>query len=122
MTRSRVLDGAVEDLAVGHVAEAGRDDALAPSDREGEVAAGADDPHLARRVEALLHAAHARLLGLPVEQAGAVDEVLELGQRHARLLDARGVGNWTTAQRTSSARERRIAGSAARMTACRTSS
>ena len=80
----RVLDRAVEDLAVGHVAEAGRDDALAAVDPERQVGVRADDVHRAPAVEALLDLAHPLLLGVPVEQAGVVDELLVLRQRHRR--------------------------------------
>ena len=82
----RVLDRAVEDLAVGHVAEARRDDALAALDPERQVGVRRRRCAPSRpRSKRSLICAHPLLLGVPVEQAGVVDEVLVLRQRHPRL-------------------------------------
>ena len=49
----------------------------------------ADDPHLGGRVEQVGVALHAVALGVPVEQAGAVEELGELLRRHAGVLRER---------------------------------
>src|ERR1051325_408391 len=61
--------------------------AVEPEDQVGSVG---DDAHFLRLVESLRVAAHAVFFGLPVEEARAVEEVLELGQRHPGLLRERG--------------------------------
>ena len=81
-----VLHRAEEDLSVGHVAEARRDDALSSLDPDREVGAFALDVDRATPVEPLLDLQHPLLLGVPVEQAGVVDEVRVLVERHPRLL------------------------------------
>ena len=45
-----------------------------------DICAGADDPHLARCVEPVRDAAHLSALLVPVEEARAVEEVLEGAQ------------------------------------------
>ncbi len=62
---------------------------LPPAQRDVQVGLRADDAHLVGRVEAVAVAAHPLALGVPVAQARAVEEVLERGQRHARLLRER---------------------------------
>src|SRR3954453_21542220 len=49
-------------------------------------------PHLAGAVEPLADALHPATLGVPVEEHGAVEEVLELPRRHPGLLRERGGG------------------------------
>ena len=85
----RVLQRAAEELAAGHVRSAGVDLHLAPGDPEPEVRARADDAHLLGGIEPVGVASHALLLGLPVEQHGAEEEVGELVRRHPRLLRQR---------------------------------
>ena len=85
----RVLDRAAEELAARDVRAAGVDLHRAPGDGQPEVGLGADDPHLLGGVEAVGVALHALALGVPVEQAGAVEEVRELLRRHARVLRER---------------------------------
>ena len=81
----RVFHRPEEELTRGHVAQAVVDRRLAALDRERQIRLGADDPHFARPIEALGVAAQPLVLGVPVAQAGAVDVVLELGQRHPGL-------------------------------------
>ena len=61
----------------------------APGDRQRQVGAGADDAHRLRGVEPVGVAAHARALGVPVEEAGAEDEVRVVGERHPGVLGER---------------------------------
>src|SRR5581483_8500709 len=75
---SGVLEGRVEELAARHVVVRVVDEARAAVEREGQVGARTDDPHRLRRVEALGVAGHPVPLGVPVQEAGAVDEVLEV--------------------------------------------
>src|SRR5581483_11247857 len=85
----RVLDRREEELAARHVREAAVDLALPARERELQVRVLADDPHLLRRVEPLVQALHRPGLLVPVAQAGAVEEVLEVGEPHPRLLRQR---------------------------------
>ena len=85
----RVLHRPEEELARRHVAQAVVDRRLPTLDRERQIGLGADDPDLARPIEALGVAAQPLVLGVPVAQAGAVDVVLELGQRHPGLCRRR---------------------------------
>ena len=85
----RVLHRAAEELATGDVRAAGVDLHRAARDRQAEVGLGTDDPHLLGGVEAVGVALHALALGVPVEQARAVEELGELGRPHARFLRER---------------------------------
>ncbi len=85
----RVLDRRVEDLARGHVRVGGGDPPLASFEAELEIGVLADDPHLLRAVEALRDLLHLALERVPVDQDGAIEEVLELLERHARVLGER---------------------------------
>lgn len=58
-------------------------------DAEAKVGAFADDPDLVGRIEALRVTAHPLPLGVPVEQAGAVEEVRELLGAHVCVLRER---------------------------------
>ena len=60
-----------------------------PVEADRQVGAAADDAHLVGRVEALGVAAHALALGVPVEQAGAEDDVRQLREREPGLLRER---------------------------------
>ena len=87
------LDRAREHLAVGEVLMAVRVHPQAPGDVDREVGVLAEDAQLAHLLEPLGDLCLAGRLRLPegdrvrVEQvAGRVDEVLPLGQRHARVL------------------------------------
>src|SRR5262249_13043489 len=73
-----VLDRAEVDLAARQVGVPVVDLALAALETEGEVGAGADDADLGSAIEALLDPRHPLALGVPVAQAGAIEEVLEL--------------------------------------------
>src|SRR5438132_2277509 len=85
----RVLEGRVEELPARHVGATGVHLALASFEAEREVRPLGDDLHLARVVEVLGVVAHPLALGVPVEQAGTVEEVLEAAQRHPRFLRKR---------------------------------
>src|SRR5437764_555846 len=85
----RVLDRAEVDLATRQVRVAGVDLALAAFEAERQVRARADDPDLRGTVEPLLDLRHPLALGIPVAQAGPIEEVLELGERHPRVLGER---------------------------------
>ena len=87
-----VLQRAVEHLAVGHVAEAGGDDAVPAFDPDREVGSVSEDADRASPVEVLLDLPHARFLGVPVEQAGVENEVGVLLQRHPCLFGRGRVG------------------------------
>ena len=88
----RVLDRAVEDLAAGHVEVPVVDPALASGEAEAKVGLVPDDSHLVGLVEALLDPLHLLALGIPVEEDGPEEEVLELLQAHAGLLGQGGSG------------------------------
>ena len=80
----RLLDRAVEDLAAGHVGVAVVDSPFRPSRLKlRSVSAPTMRTSLAA-VEAVGDPLHLLALGVPVEQDGAVQEVLEAGQAHAR--------------------------------------
>src|SRR4029453_10221071 len=81
-----LLDRAVEDLAAGHVRVAVVDLALAVLEAEAEIRLAAHDPYLFGSVEPVLDLLHLLALVIPVEQDGAVEEVLELLVCHPRLL------------------------------------
>src|SRR5436190_15690255 len=82
----RVLDRRREELAARDVRPA-RVDLHRPSgEPQPEVGPVADDPHLLGGVEPVGIALHALLLGLPVEQARAEEELGELLRRHAGVL------------------------------------
>src|SRR5262245_21472979 len=82
----RVLDRAVEDLAPGHVHVPRVDLARTAGDAEAQVGLVTDDAHLLGRIEALLDPLHLLALGVPVEEYGPEQEVLELPEAHACLL------------------------------------
>ncbi len=87
----RVLDRRIEDLPARHVRPQRIHLSLAPLQAEGQVGVGADDPHLGRSVEVLGDPRHRAPESLPVDEHGAVQEVLERRQRHPRILgDGRG--------------------------------
>ena len=86
LSLGRVLDRRVEDLPARHVDVPVVDGAAAARQRKRQVGALADDADLARGVEPSGDRAHPPRLGIPVEQHGAEDEVLVLGERHPRLL------------------------------------
>src|SRR6185437_5949561 len=88
----RVLERRVEELPARNIRAAGVDEALAAGEAEGQIRAVGGDADLLRRVEALCVAAHPLALGIPVEQTCAVEEVLELRERHSRVLSQRGRG------------------------------
>src|SRR5918994_5618692 len=88
----RLLDRAVEDLAAGHVRVAVVDLALAPREAESEIGLGAHDPDVIGLVEAILDPFHLLALSVPVEEDGAVEEVLERLVRQAGLLGEGGAG------------------------------
>jgi hypothetical protein len=62
---------------------------LSSLDRQAEIGALADDAYLARLVEPVGDAAHFRALLVPVQQAGTEEEVLQLRERHPRVLRQR---------------------------------
>ena len=80
-----VLDGAVVDLAAGDVHVAGVHRTAAAGEAQAQVGAVADDAHLLGAIEPLEHGAHALGLGIPVAEAGVVEDVLVLGEREAGL-------------------------------------
>src|SRR5207302_9418114 len=88
----RVFDGAREKFAVGHVVVAVGGDERAPTDVEREISAGTLEPDLLLAVDPLGEAPRLLRLLLPgcdriraIAQAGAVVEVLVVGERHLRL-------------------------------------
>ncbi len=91
------LDRARVDLAVGHVVLPVRWDPAAPFDDEEQVGAGAGDPQLAHALELARPGAERLGHGAPVRDrvvaftrvAGAVDEILVLGERHFGVLGVR---------------------------------
>src|SRR5262245_25433826 len=85
----RVLDGRVVELPAGHVRAARIDLALPPGEAEPDVRLRADDPHLLGLVEMLGVRAHAVPLRVPVEEAGAEEEVLVRAKRHPCILRER---------------------------------
>ena len=85
----RVLDGAAEELATGDVGAARVDLHPPARDAEAKIRALADDAHLLGGVEALGVVAHPLPLGVPVEQAGAVEELRELLSGEASVLRER---------------------------------
>ena len=72
----RVLERREEELAARHVVVRVVDETAPAGDRQRQVGPGADDANRLRGVEPLREPAHPLALGLPVAQAGAVDEVL----------------------------------------------
>src|ERR687887_650545 len=91
----RVLERRVEELPARDVGAACVDEPRAAGEAQRQIRAVGGDPDLVRGVEALRVAAHALSLGVPVEQARAVEEVLELGERHPRVLRERRRGELT---------------------------
>ncbi|HEX3331861.1 MAG TPA: hypothetical protein VHS27_18200 [Gaiellales bacterium] len=83
------LDRAAEELPAGHVAHAGVDLHAASGERQAQIGALADDPHLVGRVEEVGVALQPGVLGLTVEQHRPVQKLLERRERHARLLGQR---------------------------------
>ena len=66
--------------------------AVAAGDAEAQVGLVADDPHFVRLVEALLDPLHLLALGVPVQEHGAPEELLEGAEAHARVLGHRRCG------------------------------
>ena len=85
----RVLDRRVEDLAARHVDVAIVHRSAAAGERERQVGPVADDSHLVGPSKISRDPGHPLELGVPVEENGAVDELLELRERQPRLLGGR---------------------------------
>ena len=84
-----VLDGAVEDLAPRHVRTERVDLPLPAGEAEGEVGFRPDDPDDLGRVELLRDSLHLLAQRVPVDEHGAVEELLELRQGQPRVLRRR---------------------------------